>query len=290
MSGAAVEIDIQRFDVAEMCRRREGHNPTVGFFGARGSGKSVMMKDILHQFHLSGVPRVCVFSGTESQNSYFESIVPGFCIHSPVTAQAITDVFEAQKQSKMRQELGLIDKDLDLRLIVVLDDIAFDKKLLNSKVLSEICLNGRHSDIIMMLSVQYLMDLSVGARSNIDYAFFQADFSKKNRERIFQQFGGTYEDFKLFNAVFSACTVDYESFVLPGKNSGSDKPEHNSFYYKADFNLQFSFGSDEMWRFHKRKYLSPGEKYLTQLKEADERQRALEVTAALMLEAQAEAG
>lgn len=255
-------VEIKRFNMTEMTTN--GKCPTIAFFGKRGSGKSVLMKEVLYHYHLAGVPRACVFSSTEGCNSFFGGFIAPICIHSPVSVAAITHVFEQQKALKMKKELGLIDADQDIRLILVLDDLAFDKALLKSKVLSEICLNGRHSEIILLISIQYLMDLNVSCRSNIDYCFLMSDNNADNHKRIHTAFASGY-NFRTFQAVFAACTRDHESFVLPAKSCGP-RPEDSSFFYKADINLNFKFGSSELWQFNDQKYFSPIDQFKEKLK------------------------
>jgi hypothetical protein len=269
-SGQNINIEVNRFDIAGMTSN--GKCPTICFFGKRGSGKSVLMREILYYYHLANVPRACVFSATESLNSFFGGFIAPICIHSPVSVSAITKVFEDQKELKMKKEMGLISKDVDIRLILVLDDLAFDKAVLKSKVLSEICLNGRHSEIILLLSIQYLMDLTVGCRSNIDYALLMADNNADNQKRIHTAFASGFQ-FRTFQVTFEQCTKDHECFVLPAKSCGP-KPEDSAFFYKADINLNFKFGAPEVWEYSQQRYFSPMDQFRQKL----EQQAALKAT------------
>lgn len=262
-------VEISRFDMTAMCNN--GKFPTLAFFGSRGSGKSILMREVLYHYSMAGVPRACVFSATESLNSFFGSFIAPICIHSPVSVAAITRVFEDQKSLKMKKELGLLPPDTDIRLILVLDDLAFDKTVLKSKVLSEICLNGRHSELILLLSIQYLMDLTVGTRSNLDYAFLMQEHNVDNQKRIHTAFASGFE-FRTFQAVFAACTRDHECFVLPAKANGP-RPEDSSYFYKADFDLKFQFGPPEVWEYNDKKYFSPMDQFKAKL-EAEAKQKA----------------
>ena len=268
---ADVTVEILPFDMPAMTSN--GKCPTIAVFGARGSGKSVLIKDILYHYHLASVPRVCVFSATEGLNSYFAQFVPGMYIHSPVSVAGVTRVFEEQKNLVKKQQLGLIDKDVDLRLIIVLDDLAYSKQMLKSEVLAELALNGRHSLCILVISIQYLMSLPIQCRSNIDFAFISADDNLDNVKRIANQFASGY-DFTIFKKVFAACTKNYETFVLPHKKD-HDEPEKNSFFYKAQFDLKFKFGSPEAWDFHDEKFISELDEFKAKLEAQKERKKAL---------------
>lgn len=239
------------------------YNPTIIVVGARGSGKSVAMKDIMYRFHLAGVPRCVVFSMTEGANGFFSSFVPSICIYCPVTIESITSVWEQQKVLALKKRLKQIPEDVNIRLIMILDDIAFDKKLLKCKCLQEIFLNGRHYDCILILSLQYIMSLDVAMRSNADLGVFLADSNGKNRERIFANFANCFDELKTFNAVFGTCTENHEAFLIYRKGK-SNSVSDSCFYYKADNKLAFEFGSPDVWRFNRRRYLSEEDKFLQQ--------------------------
>ncbi len=267
-----LQIEVEKFDMRGMVTN--GKCPTIACFGSRGSGKSVLMKDILFHYHEYGkVPRICVFSATEGLNSYFASFVPASVIHSPVSVAAVTRVYEEQKRLIMKQELGLIPADADLRLILVLDDLAYSKQMLKSEVLRECALNGRHCRVILLIAVQYLMDLPVGCRSNLDYAMLTADDNEDNLRRIRGQFASGVE-FQIFKRVFTACTRNYEIFVLPHKKK-HEEAIRNAYYYLAELNLTFKFGCAELWQFHDEKYFSEIDKYKAELEAEKERRKAL---------------
>jgi hypothetical protein len=86
-----------------------------------------MMRQVLHAYHEAGVPRAVVFSATEGLNSFFATFVPPFCIHCPVNIATVTRVYEEQKDLKMRKQLGLEPPETDIRLVMILDDLAFDR-------------------------------------------------------------------------------------------------------------------------------------------------------------------
>lgn len=267
-----LQIEVEKFNMRAMVTN--GQCPTIACFGSRGSGKSVLMKDILYHYHEYGkVPRICVFSATEGLNSYFSSFVPATVIHSPVSVAAVTRVYEEQKRLKMRQQLGLVSADTDVRLILVLDDLAYSKPMLRSEVLRELLLNGRHSSTILIIAIQYLMDLPINCRSNLDFAFLTNDDNQDNLRRIQNQFASGI-DFPIFKRVFTACTRNFEVFVLPHKKI-HEEAVRNTYYYLADAQLSFKFGCAELWQFHDEKYYSELDKYKAELEAQKERRKAL---------------
>jgi len=45
------------------------------------------------------------------------------------------------------------------RIAIFLDDMAFDKKAIGSEILKRIFLNGRHSNFMVVVSLQYAMQV-----------------------------------------------------------------------------------------------------------------------------------
>lgn len=236
-------------------------HPTIIICGARGSGKSVMVKDIMFEAHQIGVPRCVVFSQTENANSHFASFVPGICVHCPITVEAVANVWTSQKELAIKKRVGQIPSTTDISLIMVMDDAAFNKKLIASPGMREIFLNGRHSSITLIMTLQYVMDLPVSMRSNADIGVFLNDTNQKNRERIFNNFCGCFSDFYTFNRTFSDCTENNEAFCV-NRKAKSNAISDCINYYKARNDLDYKFGAPETWKYHDKRFLSEEEDYL----------------------------
>lgn len=236
-------------------------NKLILISGARGSGKTILMKDLLYHYHRAGFPRCVVFSQTESASGFFGSVIPGINVYSPTRIEDVQRVYDAQKELFTRRELGQLRSDIDLRLVFVLDDLAFDEKMMNSKLLKEIAMNGRHYKITLMLSVQYLLSLKPSLRSNVDQFFVFADTSRKNRERIYETFCGFIDNFADFNKLFTSTTKDYMAMVVNCRDRTGVLTETVSFH-KANPMLSFRFGSPAAWAYSEKHFLSPQERFL----------------------------
>ena len=82
----------------------------------------------------------------------------------------------------------------------------------------------------------------------MDYVFILADYIRRNRERLYQNFAGVFPTFEAFSAVMDETTANYECMVL---NLSACSPNINDivFFYKSTPNLQFKMGSKEYWDF-----------------------------------------
>jgi energy-coupling factor transporter ATP-binding protein EcfA2 len=68
---------------------------TTVLYGASGSGKSFLMRDILHMLQ-PHIQQVIVISPTDAQNSSYSGIIPKPCIHYAISEQHLNDIYERQ--------------------------------------------------------------------------------------------------------------------------------------------------------------------------------------------------
>jgi hypothetical protein len=224
-------LEIKRFNPKTM---RDGSVSVM--IARRGSGKSVLIKDIMyHKKHMSGI----VFSGTEAGNSYFGKFVPSVFVYDEFNPDALQRLVDRQR--KLKKE-GNADP-----VFVVMDDCAFDRKFMNSKLLREISFNGRHYSICMILSSQWAMDMPPSLRGNIDYVFILRD--NLYRERLWRNFFPFVQSLEIFNRIMDVCTDDYGCLVLDNTGSSSE-----IFHYKANMNREFRMGPPSYWGFNKQRF------------------------------------
>jgi hypothetical protein len=214
------------------------------FIGKRGTGKSVLVTDIL--YHKRHIPSGIVMSATEEGNHHYQSFVPDLFIYSDYDKEAIERVIERQKQQLQTRE------DIQSAFIL-LDDCMYDRKFMKDSCIRQVFMNGRHWKLFFMLTMQYCMDLSPDLRANVDYVFILRENVIQNREKLYKSFFGIFPTFDMFNQVMTSCTENYECLVLDN-TSKSNRIQDCVFWYKASVRKNFRIGSPEMWAFHKRYY------------------------------------
>jgi hypothetical protein len=138
---------------------------------------------------------------------------------------------------------------------LLLDDCMYDKKMIRDKCIRGIFMNGRHWNIMFMLTMQYCMDLSPDLRANIDYVFILRENIIQNREKIYKNFFGIFPSYDMFSQVLNMCTENFECLVLDN-TSRSNKIEDVVFWYKAKLHPPgtFRIGSSQYWNCHKTRY------------------------------------
>lgn len=257
---------IDRYDASKLSQK-----PFVVIVtGKRASGKSVLVKDMMYHLHKTGFPRTVVFSPTNSSNGHYSAFVPAVYVHDHFNQQLLGHIYAQQKELVLRANAKVFDAEIDTRLLLVLDDVAFDRKTLASETFKEIIFNSRHYNISVVITLQYLIALPCALRSQVDIGIFLRENNLQCRNRINTTFLGSLKAHE-FDVLFGQCTEGYKAIVVDNAVSGGTKLEDTVFYYLADPVCDFRFGSTEFWTFHDRYYFSQEEKLIQRIQEEEQR-------------------
>ena len=221
-------------------------NRVVLFIGKRGTGKSQFVRDILY-YHRK-VPVGLVMSPTEESNSFYQDMIPDLFIYYDYKAEVIQNVIKRQRKC-------VKTKVANSNTFILLDDCMYDKKITKDPSIRAIFMNGRHWNILFMMTMQYCMDLTPDLRSNIDYIYVLRENIISNREKIYKNFFGIFPTFAMFNEVMNRCTENFECLVLDN-TSRSNKIEDVVYWYKAPLRGKFRMGDKAFWQHHKQNYNS----------------------------------
>ena len=203
-------------------------NRVILIIGKRGTGKSTLLKDIL--YHLRNqVDLGFAMTPTYDTQQMFEECLPKSHIYKEYTIECIRNILNCmeslKEQNKVRQ------------VVIALDDCMYDKGIMKTKEMREIHMNGRHLNICLINSVQYLMDIGPDLRSQIDYVFVLKENIRSNREKLHKYFFGMFEKFDEFSLVMDKCTNNHELLVLDNTQHVNNNIEDCVFYYKANPNI-----------------------------------------------------
>lgn len=226
------------------------NNFNMVILGHKFTGKSTFMRDMLYHLHLKGMPRVVVYSGTEAGNDFYSKCIPHAYIHNGIDLEEFRKVYETQRTivSSWRAASTQVANEMDLRLVIVLDDLMYKKQMTRSELFGEIFMNGRHWLITVILSCQYIMNLDVACRANLDYLVCLREPIPKNKNKIYENFFGMFAKKDIFFQVLDACTQNYEALILNRTEPTTDV-SRCIYWYKSNPNLPpFVFGSESAKR------------------------------------------
>jgi hypothetical protein len=222
----------------------------------RRSGKSFLVKDWLYN-HKDRFFAGIVMSGTEEGNRFYErevGIPPSF-IYNDFDERALQRLVD-------RQRAMTIDGTAK-SVYVILDDLAFDRKVWSKPLIRQLLMNGRHWKISVYISLQYFLEVSPAFRANIDIIVLLKD--NLHREKLYKTFFQMLPNFGTFNQIMDACTADYRALILDN-SSNSTKINDCIFWYKAKARPPFKIGHSMFYDYarDKKRKKDPAKKSSTQ--------------------------
>ena len=240
------QLSLNEFELENMVK-----HTTIVVIAKRGSGKSVVVSDIM--YHLRSIPCGIVIAPTDEVNGQYKKFFPDLFIHYQVTPEILgrlifrqTMIIEKHKKYKKQ------GKYVDYRALLVMDDCLADnsnwKKI---KEIRDIFMNGRHYKITYILTMQNPLGIGPDLRQNFDYFFLLKDDTMVNMKKLYTNYAGVFPTQNAFESVFRECTKDYKCMVIDNR-SPADKLSDKVFWFKATHGRRFTFGSKTFKRQHKK--------------------------------------
>lgn len=249
-------IRVKKFDPTTIKESR-----ILFILGKRHTGKSVLIKDLL--YHMPRPDYVLAMAPTEDTLRMFREFLPESCIFDHFSQEKLDRTVSLQRE--------LVNRGRKRTVLVLLDDCMYQKSVLKSTSMRSIFFNGRHDNISLLCAAQYMMDVDVSLRTNIDYIFTMRETILTNRQKLYKYYFGQFKKFDDFDRVMIACTQSYKCLVLDGTLS-STEPTDSVLWYKASTSLPaFRLCRPIYWKFSKRYCLTS-----EQVRKAQEKQFELE--------------
>jgi hypothetical protein len=246
-------LELKKFDMKAISfKPNEAKGPVVVLIGRRDTGKSFLVRDLLH-YH-QDIPIGTVISGTEEGNGFYGKLVPKLFIHNEYNTAIIENILKRQKSvlKQIKKEIETFKKStIDPRAFVILDDCLYDNTWARDKMMRLLFMNGRHWKIMLIITMQFPLGVPPTLRTNIDYVFILREPYISNRKRIYENYAGMFPTFESFCQVMDQCTENFECLVI-NNNSKSNKLQDQVFWYKADAHNDFKLGSKEFWDLSKQ--------------------------------------
>ena len=200
-------------------------NAVVLVIGKRATGKSFLVRDILHLHR--DLPFGTVVSPTECIDGCYRAIVPSALIHDEYSPSLVARVIKRQRREVRR---AAAEPDHDPRAFLVLDNCLHGAKW--TKDVAPLFLNGRQYKAMLLLTMPYALNIPLLLRANIDHVFILRENLVSNRKRIYELYADIFPTFDMFCQVMDACTEGFECLVI-NLCARSNRLEDHVFWYKA---------------------------------------------------------
>ncbi len=243
-----MNLELKKFDMSDI-----KNDKVVVMIGKRDTGKSYLCRDILYN-HRS-IPVGAVISGTEGANQFYSKMVPKLFIHDEFKPEIVQNMLKRQKSMIEKMHGG--DNSIDPRAFLILDDCLYDNTWAKDKNMRSVFMNGRHFQLLFLLTMQYALGIPPNLRTNIDYIFILRENYVSNRKRLYEHYAGMFPTFEMFCQVMDQCTENYECLVI-NNNAKSNKLSDQVFWYKAEVKPDFKIGGSSYWDYSKKNYSSEG--------------------------------
>lgn len=213
-----MSIRVRKFNPATI---REGR--ILFLLGKRNTGKSVLLRDLLS--HMP-VPDYCIaMAPTEDSLAMFRRFLPECCIFDHFSQEKLERAVAVQRE--------LVARGKKRTLLIILDDCMYNKSVLKSTAMRSIMFNGRHDHISLVCTAQYMMDIDVSIRTNIDYVFSLRENILTNRNRLWKFFFGQFSKYADFDVTFSACTQNHSCLVMDNTVATGECATDSVMWYRA---------------------------------------------------------
>lgn len=245
------KIPIMKFNL-ENCVE----HPSIVLIAKRGSGKSWLVRTILKHFH--SIPMGIIISRTERMDPFYSKFFPDSFIYYEYKTSIIEKLLARQLKIKEKNQSRIANgkKPIDTRAFIVMDDCLSQKgEWAKDKVIKELLFEGRHYDIMYILTMQYPLGIVPELRSNFDYIFVLSEDFHTNIKKIFDHYAGMFPNLETFKQVFTQLTENYCAMVIVNRGKRL-KFQDKIFWFSSpdsDGNMQ-KIGNEEFNRFHEINY------------------------------------
>lgn len=236
-------IELETFNLKTIFR-----NSVVVFVGRRRTGKSNAMLNIAYYFRW--FPYFLCMSATDALNGDWSYRMP----FSFVKSGWDSDMIRKLLMSRMRLKwINRNNPNFVLEpIMIILEDLMYDNStVMNDKWFKYLLNNGRHLEICLLLTVQYIYQMSRVCRTNVDFLFACSEKNLGNRKRLYTEFGASMP-FEVFDEIFKRVTSNYGMMVFD-VNAMDYDVTRSMFRWKAYRMMKtdhWRLGSDAYWKKH----------------------------------------
>ena len=189
-------------------------NKITSLLAKRNSGKSVLLKHLVeaerHKFS-----KIYVICPTEKINRFYSDIVDDECIF---------DSYDEKWVDKLINKMTEINSNKPTKerknVLLILDDLVSDHNFHQSPSFKKIIIRGRHINIAIILTFQYLNLIPPTARTNLD-TLFVGQMNKQSVDLLVSEFISGDISKEEFIKIYNRCTKDY-NFLVINNNSVKD--------------------------------------------------------------------
>lgn len=239
------KLPINEFKLESMCE-----NPSIVMIAKRGSGKSWVCRAILN--HFKEIPVGLIIAPTDRMNTFYGNFFPESYIHYNYKSEIIERLLVRQEvMIDKKKKKMLKGKTIDTRAFIVMDDCLSKKGTwMKDQPITELLYNGRHYDIMYILTMQYPLGITPELRGNFDYIFLLAEDFVSNLKRIYDHYAGMFPNFDSFRQTFCQLTDNFGCMVVVNRGARKSFLEKVLWYSAPTITEKIIIGCKQFRKFH----------------------------------------
>jgi len=223
---------------------------TAAIFAPRGSGKSVLIKELMfYKIKHYDLCIVCCPSA-DARQTYAGVVGNEFIFDEE------KDIMNCIK-NVVNEQQKYTQSGIALRIFLILDDVGYLEDIPKMKEYKKLFLNGRHLEIGLIAIYQYPKALSPVFRRNLDYIMFLSQ-EAKDIDGIHEDIFKGSINFQDLKWLFETITANRGVLIIKQERTQAkktDAPIQNVmdklYHYTADIGLpHFQIGSRGIWKMH----------------------------------------
>ena len=196
-------------------------NKTISVVAKRNSGKSILIRYLINkQKHLFS--KIFVICPTEKINPFYDKITKEDCIFDEWNENWVEQLIETL--TKINTHKPLSERK---NVLLILDDCMSDINYNSSKSMKLIYTRGRHFNLSIIATCQYLNSLPKICRSNCDL-IITGQMNLSSIEMMANEYCSNL-DKREFVRIFNRSTKDY-NFLVINNNSVKENSDLNQIY------------------------------------------------------------
>jgi hypothetical protein len=220
-------------------------NRKILMVGKTGTGKSVMLKTII--YHLRDKFDFAIGMAPNLDTvEMLRDFMPDMFIYDGVNADQMNSYIENIKL--LQEAKKKKNDDSRFKLLLVADDCMKDKKLFEEKSMRELANNGRHYDMLFIISAQYMIDIATSFRTNIDYVFAMSEDSSRVIGLLYKEYFGMFPTKEQFVQAFKQATENFGCMIVDRTLGGAPLEKTVSFYRGDPKIGKFMVGCRDYWK------------------------------------------
>jgi hypothetical protein len=199
-------------------------NKKLIFSSKTGSGKSVLLRWLLIQ-ERKKFNAVFLISPTEQINHFFSKVIHPKHIINSFSEKWVSDFLkkmtEINKEKKPEQQK---------KVLLIFDDIAIDTVFHKSQAMKTLFCRGRHFNIAVIVTAQYLYQIPPILRNNADFILV-GQGNQQSLQLLLDDYLLGNIDRKAFTDMYYKSTSDH-NFLIINNNSVSNNNNMDEIYGK----------------------------------------------------------